>query len=221
MSESFKLDATVRDVVGKKVGRYRRAGQIPAVLYGPDFTPLNIFINEPDLRQVLGKAGGTHLIELQIGQDSIPALAREVQRDSVRGSLMHVDFYRVAMDRVIHTEVPVVLVGTSPAIARKEAIAIHPTNMVLIECLPADLPANIEVDISELANIGDQILVGDLKLPAAVKVLTAIDDLIVKLDYAEALAPAVEEEVVAPVSAEVEVITARKPEEEEGEAESV
>ncbi len=218
MSEKFQLLAAPRDVLGKKVGSYRRAGHIPAVVYGPEFKPIHIFVEEPDLRQVLAKAGGTHLIELQLGAETIPSLAREVQRDPIRGSLMHVDFYRVAMDRAIRTEVPVVLIGTSPAVARKEAIAIHPTTTVLIECLPGDLPARIEVDITGLAEVGDQLQVADLQLPSTIKVLTPPDDLIVKLDYAEAVQ--VEEEPGAEaVSAEVEVITARKPGEEEESAE--
>lgn len=218
MSETFKLSATSRDVVGKKVRKYRREGQVPAVVYGPDFAPMNVFVLESELRHVLARAGGTHLLELNIGDETIPALARDVQRNPIRNRLMHVDFYRVAMDRVIHTEVPIVLVGTSPAIARKEAIAIHPTGTILIECLPGDLPASVEIDISGLINIGDQILVGQLELPATVKVLTPADDLLVKLDYAEAVALPEEEAEAAAVTAEVEVITARKPEEEEEEA---
>ena len=125
MSESYKLAATTRDVVGKKVGKFRREGQIPGVIYGPNFEPVNIFISEGELRRVLAQAGGTHLLELEVNGETISALAREVQRNPIRNTLTHVDFYRVAMDRVIRTEVPVVLVGTSPAIVRKEAIAIH------------------------------------------------------------------------------------------------
>ena len=215
MSETFKLAATARDVVGKKVGKYRREGQVPGVVYGPGFEPINVFIKERDLRQVLTLAGGTHLLELEFGGETISALARDVQRNPIRNTLMHVDFYRVAMDRVIRTEVPVVLIGTSPAIARKDAIAIHPTQLLHIECLPGDLPAQIEVDISGLTKIGDQIQVGQLELPSTIRVLNAHDDLLVKLDYAEAIALPEEVAEAAAVSAEVEVITARKLTEEE------
>jgi len=216
MSETFKLEAATRDVVGKKVGRYRRAGQIPAVVYGPGFEPINIFVNEPELRQTLLKAGGTHLIELGLGGETVPTLVRDVQRDSIRGGLMHVDFYRVSMDRLLRAEIPVHLVGVSPAVMRKEAIAIHPTSTIHIECLPGDLPAHIDVDISGLLAVGAQILVGDLELPENIRVITALDDLVVKLDYAEAMMTA-EEELEVAASAEVEVITARKPEEEDAE----
>lgn len=215
MSETITLEATVREVIGKHVRHYRRNGQIPATIYGPEFTPISLFIGEAELRQVLAKAGGTHLIELHIGKEVIPALARAVQRHPIRGNLLHVDFYRVAMDRPIRAEVPILLVNESPAVASKEAIAIHPLASVEIETLPANLPPHVEVDMTQLTQIGDQLLVGDLKLPSSIKILTPLDEVVVKLDYAETLEPEVEE--VAPVSAEVEVITAKKEEEGEGE----
>jgi len=214
MSETYKLDTNVRDVVGKKVRQLRRQGQIPAVVFGPDFASVNISISEPELRHVLAKAGGTHLIELHIGDELIPTLAREVQRHPVRGNLVHVDFYRVAMDRPIRAEVPLTIIGTSPAVGRREAIVLHTLHSLVIEVLPAELPSHIDVDISGLSQIGDHILVRDLELPSGnIKVIASEDDLVLKLDYAESIAT--EEEPAAPVSAEVEVITAKKPEEEE------
>jgi large subunit ribosomal protein L25 len=213
MTETISIDATVRDVIGKHVRHYRRMGQIPATVYGPDFTPVSLFIGEVELRQALAKAGGTHLIELHYGKETIQTLAREVQRHPIRGDLLHVDFYRVAMDRPIKAEIPVLLVGTSPAIASKEAIAIHPLTSVEIETLPANLPPHIEVDISQLTAVGAQILVGDLKLASSIRIITPLDEVVVKLNYAEAIAEV--EEEAGLTSAEPEVITARKEEEEE------
>lgn len=216
MSEIFKLTATPRNVLGKKVKQYRRRGEIPANVYGPDFAPVSIFVKEPELRHVLARAGGTHLIELDVDGTLVTTLAREVQRHPLQGSLLHVDFYRVAMDRPIHTEIPLTVVGASPAVARREAIVLQAMTSVVIEVLPADLPDHIEVSISDLTAVGDHVLVSDLQVPPAVKVLTPPDELVLKLDYAEAVAP--EEEAAEAVSAEVEVITAKKPE-AEGETE--
>lgn len=216
MSETITLEAAHREVTGKKVKQYRLAGQIPAVIYGPDFTPINLLIEEPQLRRVLAEAGGTRLIELNIGGEKVPALARHVQRNPIRGSLEHVDFYRVAMDRPIRADVPLVFTGESLLVKGGEAIAIHLMTSITIETLPANLPDHLEVNISDLVNIGDQIQVGDLKVPSTIKVITHLDEPMVKLDYAERLeeeAPEVEQAV----SAEVEVITARKEEEEGGE----
>src|SRR5512143_2843210 len=99
MSETYKLDATHREIVGKHVKQYRQAGQIPAVVYGPTFEPVKLFVNEAELRHVLAHAAGTHLIELSIDGSPVTTLAREVQRHPIKGSILHVDFYHVAMDR--------------------------------------------------------------------------------------------------------------------------
>jgi large subunit ribosomal protein L25 len=214
MSETFALEAVFREVRGKAVRHNRRQGQIPGVIYGPGFDPMPIFLTEYDLRQTLAKAGGTHLIEISIGQEKVPALAREVQRDPIKGNLIHIDFYRVAMDRLIRTEVPIVLVGQSSAVTSKQAIVLQPLNSVEIETLPGNLPESIKVDISGLTRIGEQVTVGDLQAPPDVRIVTSPDEMVLKLDYAESVA--VEDEGPAtPVSAEVEVITARKEEDEE------
>lgn len=214
MNDTQRLDATIRTVVGKKVRHFRSDGQVPAVVYGRDFIPFNIFVNELELRSVLTKCGGTRLIELMVDGSAIPTLAREVQRHPVKGTLIHVDFYRVAMDRPIRAEVPLTLVGTSPAVSRREAIILHTLHSLVIEVLPAELPAFIEVDVSGLEKVGDHFLVSDLRLPSEnIKVIAQPDDLVLKLDYAESIV-AEEEVEAAPVSAEVEVITAKKLEEE-------
>jgi len=213
MSEAITLEATPRQITGKQVKQLRRQGQIPATIYGPDFTPMNLSIAEKPLRLALAKAGGTQIIELNVNNQKIPALAREVQRHPLTGGLLHVDFYRVAMDRPIRAEVPVLFVNESPAVASREAIAIHVLTSIEIEALPANLPPHIEVDMSTLTKVGDQLLVSDLNLPETIKVLTEGDELLVKLDYPEAVE---EEAPLAEISADaVEVITERKREEEE------
>ncbi|MBN1311254.1 MAG: 50S ribosomal protein L25 [Anaerolineae bacterium] len=222
MTENITLEASVREVVGKHVRHYRRQGQIPATVYGPGFSPMNLFIGEPDLRRALAKAGGTQLIELQLGKETITTLAREVQRHPIRGDLLHVDFYRVAMDRVIRAEIPVVLAEESAAVASREAIAIQHLNSIEIETLPGNLPPHIEVDMSQINAVGEQVTVGDLKLPSTIRIITPLDEVVVRLDYAETMEEEVkegEELEIASVSAEPEVITARKEEGEEGEEE--
>lgn len=214
MTETITLDATVREVVGKHVRHYRRIGQIPATIYGREFSPVNLFVGEVDLRQALARAGGNHLIELNISDQTVQALAREVQRHPIRGDILHVDFYRVDMDRVIRAEIPIVLVNESPAVSSREAMAILHLNSVEVETLPANLPPQIEVDMSQLTQVGDQFTAGDLKLPTTIKIITALDEVVVKLDYAE-LAEAEAAEPIGPTSAEVEVITSKKEDEED------
>lgn len=221
MSDEFVLKVKKRAVVGKKVKQLRRDDQIPAIVYGPGDEPLPIQAEKKELRQILFQAGGTQLIELQVGKEKIPVLAREVQRDVIRGDILHVDFYRVAMDRVIRAEVPVLLVGEPEIVASGTAIITHLLTAVEIEALPADLPPHIEVDISSLEEVGEQIAVGDLLLPASLTAITGAEEPIVKLDYARM--PEIEEEeeeellIEEPAPGDVEVITERKEEEEEEE----
>jgi large subunit ribosomal protein L25 len=219
MSDEFVLKVKKRAVVGKKVKQLRQEDQIPAIVYGPGDEPLPIQAERKELRQVLFQAGGTQLIELQVGKEKIPVLAREVQRDVIRGDILHVDFYRVAMDRVIRAEVPVVLVGEPAIVASGTAIITHLLTTVEIEALPADLPPHIEVDISSLEEVGEQITVGDLLLSASLTAITGAEEPVIKLDYARM--PEIEEEeeeellVEEPAPGDVEVIRERKEEEEE------
>lgn len=219
MSENITLEANVREITGKKVKQLRRAGQIPAVIYGPEFENINLVIPELELRQTLAQAGGTQIIELHIGKDKMPALVKKVQRDPIRGDLLHVDFYHVAMDRVIRAEVPLLLVNEPPMVVRREAIATQILSSVEVEALPADFPPHIDVDISVLNEVGEHLLISDLYVPDTLTIIADPDELIVKLDYAQALEVEEEEEEelleVVGAAGEVEVITERKEEEEE------
>jgi large subunit ribosomal protein L25 len=214
MSEFIRLEAEKRVTTGKQVKAIRREGKVPVVIYGPEIDALTLTVNARELRYVLLEAGGTQLIEIQVNGEKIPTLAREVQRDSIRGDILHVDFYRVSMTRVISAEVPLHLVGEAPAVATGEAILVHALNSVTVEALPIDLPQFIEVDLGALAKVGDQITVAELVPPEKVTILTDKNELIVKADYA-----AVQEEEVEGAlfeeTPEVEVIRERKAEAEE------
>ncbi len=220
MSEILSLEVSNRKIQGKKVKKLRRSGQIPAIVYGPGYEPLKVSIEQQSLRHILAQAGGTQLIELKIGKEKVPTLARKVQRDPIRGDILHVDFYRVAMDRSIRADVPILIVNESPAVTAGAGNVTHLLNSLEIEALPADLPPHIEVDISSLNQVGDQILVGDLKLADKLTVHTQAEEVIVKIDYLEALPEEEEEEpdLVEVISAEeVEVITERREKEDEEE----
>ena len=219
MSETITLEAEERKIIGKKVKQLRQMGVVPAIVYGPEFTPLSISLDEKELRMALRKAGGTQLIELSVGKTKIPTLVRDVQRDPIRGELYHVDFYRVALDRVIRAEVPIVLVNEPGIVTSKEGAVFQGLNMVEVEALPADLPPHIEVDISGLEEIGMQLLVSDLVTSDEFTITTGEEELVVRIDYAQALEEEEEEEEFPEmVSAEPEVITERR-EAEEGEDE--
>jgi large subunit ribosomal protein L25 len=206
MSEKFTLDASLRDVVGKKVKYLRREGIVPGVIYGRDFETTHIALDHKALRQVLLHAGGAQLIELNFGTESLTTLAREVQRDPILGDILHVDFYRVAMDRAIRTNVPLVVVGESPMVGRDAVLHQH-INSVEIEALPGNLPSHIDVDVTGLTEIGQMLTVNDLSLPRGVTVITHVEELIVKLDYAQTVAQMEEDAaILAEAAAEPELV---------------
>jgi large subunit ribosomal protein L25 len=197
--EEIVLNAELRSITGKAVRRLRREGFVPAVMYGHRTEPIVLKIQERALRQVLREAGTTRLITLNVGglKGSKRVLVRELQRDAIRHDMLHVDLYEVVMTERITAEVPVVFIGESPPVANGEGILFQGLDGIDIECLPGDLPPNIEVNLAELTFIDDAVLVRDLKLSDAVEVLSEPEDIIVKI------LPLEEEEIEEVVEEEV------------------
>jgi large subunit ribosomal protein L25 len=216
MAEEILLGAQARTVIGKQVNAMRRQGVIPGILYGNHLDqPVPINLEEKALKQVVAKAGRNRLIKLSIdGGAARLVLAREVQRNSLSQRIVHVDLQEVSLTEKITTEVPLVLVGISPAVTRGEGLLIHGINTVQIRVLPTDLIPNIEVDVTVLNALNQGLYVRDLKVGDNIQILTNGEDMVAKV-------VPVKEEVVAteaPVAAaEVEVV-GKKKEDEEGEA---
>ncbi len=215
--EEITLSAQLRTVTGKQVRQLRREGLIPAVVYGHHTAPIPVQIEERALRHVLQRVGGNQLIRLQIGEGEAPhmVLLREVQREPIKRRLLHVDLYEVVMTERIRAEIPVVFVGTSPAVKRGDGLLYHGIEAVEVECLPADLLSHIEVDVSNLTEIDQEITVGDLQLGDKYEVLSSPDEVLARVipvqeEVVEEAAPAAE--------AEVEVVS-RKAEQAEEEKE--
>jgi large subunit ribosomal protein L25 len=162
MAEKIVLEATKRAVTGKKVRHLRREGLIPGILYGPGFESIPVQVDWLALRPALLQAGGTQIIQLKVDGNEYNALVRNVQRSPLRRDVLHVDFYRVRMDVAIRTEVPIVFVGSVKDLETIGGTVNQETNAVQVECLPGDLPSEIQVDISGLKQIGDMILASDL-----------------------------------------------------------
>lgn len=216
--EDIVLTANPRQVTGKQVNAMRRSGKIPAVLYGKHLDkPLNLQVDEKSLKTVVAKAGHNRLIKLTLDTGAPRlVLTREVQRNPLSGRIVHVDFQEVSMTEKITTDVPLVLVGTSPAVTRGEGLLIHGIDTVEIRVLPADLLPQIEVEVSVLNNLNQGIYVKDLKVSDKIEILTNGEEMIAKV------VPVKEEVITAEApaaAAEVEVIKKGKIEEgAEGEA---
>jgi len=205
MADSYTLDVQQRTILGKQVRQLRRNNLIPAVVYGAGGQPLSISCPRRPLEILLSKAGGTHIVTLNIidGQPQ-SALVREVHRHPIRRDLIHVDFLRVDLLRKLRAEVPLLFVGL-PKLGVDLTLAQFMT-VVEVECLPKDIPDHIEVNISGLASGGDHVTVADLPNFEGVTYVTDSSDVIVRLDFTTANA--------ADVAADAALAAAATPEPE-------
>ncbi len=171
--ERVELKAQRRTLVGKQVKRLRSEGLVPAVVYGPDLASQPIVTEERALSYVLRQAGTTSLINLSIDEEPQPdvVLAREIKRDILTGRLLHVDFYQVRLTEKVKTTPRLEFVGESPLVKSGEAVLIHAMTEIEVECLPTDLIDSIQVDVSGLETLDDNITVADLQVPDAVTIL--------------------------------------------------
>lgn len=215
----YILEAESRSITGKKVGRLRREGMVPATLYGPKIEPISLQFPYRVIEVALMQAGGTNLIDIKVNGKSYPALAREVQRDVIRGSITHVDFFAVDMLAKIRAEVPVHLIGESPFVVARKGVLLTGPSSITVEALPAKLMHAIEIDLSQLVNLGDAVHVSDLEMDEGVAVLNDPDEVIVRVVQTSAARAAEmaqdEEEEVESQSSEPEVISRGRGEEDE------
>lgn len=212
MAQDVVLDAVRRDLTGKKVKTLRRAGKLPAVIYGAGVEPTPIVLDLKETSRIMRSVTSATLVTINLDGKTHVALVRERQYDVLKRELSHVDFNAVAMNVVLRTSVPLRLVGESSAVKDFGAMIIQEAESLEVEALPSDLPQSIDVDISALKELGENLTVADLKLGAEVTILDDPDMVLVI-----AIAPSQEEipveEFVGVV--EPEVIERGKREEEE------
>jgi len=209
----FVLEAEARVITGKKVSQLRNAGLVPVTVYGPKIEPINLQIPYRNLERMLLKAGGTNLIDLTVDGKVHIVLAREVQRDVLKGKILHADFFSVDAASKIRYAIPVHLIGESPAIASKRGIMLTGTQTITVETLPGKLLHGIDVDISGMTEIGSTIVVGDIKMPADVVVIDDPEEMVFRITQTSA--QRAEEEIEAGAnSSEPEIIQKGKLEDE-------
>jgi large subunit ribosomal protein L25 len=211
------LKAKPREMLGKeKAKKLRKNGIIPAVVYGLETKTIPLEIEAKTFNALLrGGLGENVIITLELDDQNDgkkQVLIREVQRDPVRGDIVHVDFHQISLTQKITIEVPIHLVGT-PEGVKEGGILQHALREIKVECLPTAIPEKFEVDVSGL-KIGDSIHVADLKVENA----TILSDL--QGSIASVVPPTIFKEAeAAPAAAEAEpeVIGEKKEEKAEGE----
>jgi large subunit ribosomal protein L25 len=168
-------------LVGRKVKNLRKDGKLPASLYGKHIKSESLVVSEELFSKVYEKAGETGLIELHVGKEIKPVLVHCVQIDPVSSALLHVEFYQVNLKEKVKAKVPVVQVGEAPAITEKLGVLLTLMDEIEVEALPADLPEKIEVDVSVLVAVDQEIRVSDLKVPSEVTILSDLELGVVKV----------------------------------------
>lgn len=167
----IKLKSEKREEVGKHLGLLRSSGYVPAVLYGSGKNAEPIKIKTGDFTRAYNEAGESTLVDLEVGGKPVKVVIHDISRDPVSRRFLHVDFYRVRMDKKLRIKVPLSFEGTAPAVGEHGAILVKNIHEVEIESLPGDLPHNIKIDLGRLVSVGDVIHISDIILPAGVKIL--------------------------------------------------
>ncbi|MGH7762566.1 MAG: 50S ribosomal protein L25 [Candidatus Dormibacteraceae bacterium] len=190
----MQLKASTRELLGKRSRRLYGQGKLAAVVYGHNTTPTRLELDRLEFQKVFMKSGRTHLVDLVVdGGRTEKVLVREIQTHPRRLGPIHVDFYQVNLEEKITVEVPVHLVGESAAVKRGDADVLQPIHALRVECLPSDIPAEFEVDLTPLDEIEAEFRVADLHVPKGVTVLLDPEELIVKIVHKREMK--VEEEV--------------------------
>lgn len=209
--KKFVLKVEKRTVLGKKIKKLRREGILPANIYGKAMESLAVQLPYKEFEAVYKETGETGLVDVQVEGKTRPVLIHNVQIDRMTRLPLHADFFQVNLKEKVKTMVPLVITGEPKAVTENIGLLMQPISEVEVEALPADLPENIEVNVEALANIDEQIVVSDLKVPAAVTILTDAGQVVVKI------AELVSKEAEAEAQADAEAAEAEKA---EGEAES-
>lgn len=177
------LKVQKRDTVGKAVRAMRREGIVPAIVYGKGKENQNLSVSLHDFDLVYREVGSSAVIALKIDGDSEKnVLIHDVSQNPVTNVPEHIDFYEVSMTEKITANVPLHFIGDSAAVIELQGSLITNKDEIEVECLPVDLPQNIEVDISVLSDFEKSIHVSDLSIPPGVEVKDDPEELVANVE---------------------------------------
>ena len=205
--KSVQISADFRYSCGKNVSReLRRKGKIPAVLYGQKKETIPISLDPKNLLEILYSTSGHNTIfSLEIEKHGVSnVMIKDWQLDPINESLLHADLIRIAMDAIVQVNVPIVAVGIASGVKNQGGIFEFILRQLEIECLPADIPEQISMDVSSL-EIGSNIRVSDLNVESKLKILSDSENVV-----AHVVAP--KEELEGELVEEEEIETATEPE---------
>lgn len=219
------LDATVRTTIGKnEARRTRRDGKVPATVYGAASEgatreAVSISVEPKALLKILhSEAGANTLISLKLEDAATKVLVKDFQLDPVTHQVLHVDFYRVNMDRVIEVTIPVLIKGEPKGVKLQGGLLEFIRREIQIECLPADIPEHVDVEVSDLM-VGQGIRVRDVANSPKWRSVTDVDTMLVHVILAKAEEAAVAAGAAEPVTGTAEPEVVKKGKKDDAEAE--
>lgn len=219
-----ELKAKPRAELGKKVNALRRAGFLPAVVYGEGVKSQPIAVPYKDFEKVYHEAGESTLVKLNVDGKPYNVLIHDIVHDPLKGTPIHTDFYAVRMDKAIRAKVPIEFFGESPAVKNEGGVLVKVLHEVEVEAMAQDLPHELRLDLSRLATLESKLFIKDVLPPQGVKILADSGDIVALVEpprseeelAALKEAPAVAEAPVE-VKTEQEVKKAEKEEKEKTE----
>jgi large subunit ribosomal protein L25 len=204
MAKQTELAVTRREVTGKAAKHLRKAGLIPANIYGHKEASEAVQVNATDF-EALRKARKTSgIISLHMGKGSKAqtALVRHIQRNPINGKILHIDFFRVSLTERIAMKVPLHIVGEAPGVKNESGVLLHLLEALEVECAAQDIVNSFDVDVTSLEHIDDTLHASDVTLPQGFKLITDPEEAIVKIaaTRAEKAEEAEEAEAAAPAA---------------------
>jgi large subunit ribosomal protein L25 len=211
----IQLQAQLRNAFGKQLEALRAEGLVPAEIYGHGKENVHVSVPEKEMARVLKEAGESTVIEVSVEGAKHPVLIQEVQKDPLKDTILHIDFYEVRMDEKVRAEVPIVFTGEAPAVKAFGGILVKSLDEIEVEALPADLPAHIAISLAGLTELNQTIYAKDIDPIEKVKFIidpeTAVASVTEQRQEEEETTPPAGE-----VPTEAEAAAAAAPAEEEG-----
>lgn len=194
-----ELTVEPRSLTGKKVKQLRRAGLLPANIYGHGLQSVAVQVDMDLLERTLKATAANEVIDVKVAgeRNARPVVIQKLQRHPLNSALLHADFYQVSLREKMRAEVPLVFTGKSEAVETYNGTLVTSLETLHVEALPLDLPAHIEVDISPLAELESSLHVRDIAVPPALTVLNDPDVVVVKVASPSVLPEEEREEVAA------------------------
>ncbi|KKQ56860.1 MAG: 50S ribosomal protein L25 [Parcubacteria group bacterium GW2011_GWA2_38_13] len=198
------LKVQKREATKKKLNALREKEIVPAVIYGHKIKNTNVQVFMNDFIKVHRVAGESTLFDLVVNDEKpVKVIIKDVQRDPIKGDVVHIDFHQVSMTEKLQAQIPLRFIGIAPAIKTFGGVFVTQKEAISVKCLPQDLVTDIEVDVTSIVNLEDSIKIKNIKVPEKIEVLDDSEDIVAAVIVTK-------EEVVEvkPVIAEADAIQA-------------